>query len=77
HGSDDPEIPERNRIREPASLDKIIATVARTLGCDQRQIYESVRGRQNLARMLVVRFIWQGFDETDYQQRISPTAPAR
>ena len=27
--------------------------VARTLDCDQRQIYESVRGRQNLARTQV------------------------
>jgi len=43
-------------LREPASPDKIIAAVARTLDCDQRQIYESVRGRQNLARMLVAHF---------------------
>jgi len=56
HGSDDPEIAERNRIREPASLENIIAAVARALDCDQRQIYESVRGRQNLARMLVAHF---------------------
>lgn len=26
------------------------------LDCDQRQIYESVRGRHNLARMLVAHF---------------------
>ena len=56
HQTDDPEIAERNRIRKPLSLAKIIAAVARTLDCDQRQIYESVRGRQNLARMLVAHF---------------------
>ena len=32
------------------------AVVARTLDCDQRQSYESVRGRQNLARRLVAHF---------------------
>jgi len=30
--------------------------VATTLDCDRRQIFESVRGRQNLARMLVAHF---------------------
>ncbi|MDT8410551.1 MAG: transposase [Wenzhouxiangellaceae bacterium] len=56
HGCDDSEITERNRVHEPASLDKIIAVVATTLDCDQQQIYQSIRGRQNLARMLAVHF---------------------
>lgn len=56
HGCDDPEIAERNRVHEPASLDKIIAVVAMTLDCDQQQIFASVRGQQNLARMLVAYF---------------------
>ena len=56
HGRDDPEIARRKHIREPVSLDEITAVVARTLDCDQRQIYESVHGSQNLARMLIAHF---------------------
>ena len=56
HGCDDPEIAERKRVHEPASLDRIMAVVCTALGCDENQIYESVRGRQNLARMLVAHF---------------------
>ena len=56
HGRDDSEIAERGRVHEPASLNRIIAVVCAAMGCDQDQIYESVRGRQNLARMLVTYF---------------------
>jgi len=56
HGQDDPEIPERRRVHEPPSIEKIIAVVAEALECDQETIFESVRGRQNLARMLVAHF---------------------
>jgi len=56
HGQDDPEIPERKRVHEPPSMEKIIAVVASALACSQETIFESVRGRQNLARMLVAHF---------------------
>jgi len=56
HGRDDPDIAERGRVHEPASLNRIIAVVCTALGCDQSRVYESVRGRQNLERMLVIHF---------------------
>ena len=56
HGSDDPEIAERKRVHEPASLEEIIKAVARVLDCDPDQVYQSVRGRQNLARMMAALF---------------------
>lgn len=56
HGHDDPEVTERKRVHEPASIDKIVAVVARALDCNRETIFESVRGRQNLARMLVAHF---------------------
>jgi len=56
HGQDDPEITERKRVHEPASIEKIIAAVTSVLDCNQETIFESVRGRQNLARMLVAHF---------------------
>jgi len=56
HGQDDPEITERKRVHEPPSMEKIIAVVASALECNQETIFESVRGRQNLARMLVAHF---------------------
>ena len=65
--TDDPEIAERNRIGEPASLDKIVAAVARTMERDQRQIYESVRGRQNPARILVADFAYRS-GQMDYRE---------
>lgn len=56
YGSDDPEVPERKRLREPPSLDKIIDSVSMVVGCDRQHVYESVRGRRNVARMLVTHF---------------------
>lgn len=56
HGQDSPEVPERKRLREPPSLDRIIQTVVMVVGCDRQRVYESVRGRRNVARMLVVHF---------------------
>jgi chromosomal replication initiation ATPase DnaA len=59
HGTDDPEVAERKRVHDPASLEEIIVAVAAALGCDRQQIYESVRGRQNIARMLVAYFAYR------------------
>ena len=56
HLCDDPELPEFKRVHAPVSLDEIIEVVGATLDCDRQLIYESVRGRQNLARMLVAYF---------------------
>ena len=48
----------RRPPQKPAEINKMVgpASVATTLDRDQRQIYESVRGRQNLGRMLVAHF---------------------
>lgn len=56
HGQDDPEVPERKRLRELPSLDRVIDTVTTVVGCDRKHIYESIRGRRNVARMLVAHF---------------------
>ena len=56
YGSDDPEIAERKRVLKPTSLDKIVEVVARALDCDPDQVYQSVRGRRNLARMMAAHF---------------------
>jgi len=56
HGRDDPEVTALKRVHEPVSLDQIIAVVATTLDCNRSEVYQSVRGRQNLARMMVAHF---------------------
>jgi len=56
HDQDDPEITDRKRVYKPPSIEKIIAVVTSTLECNQQTIFDSVRGRQNLARMLVAHF---------------------
>lgn len=56
YGKDDPEVPERKRLHRPAPLDEIIDSVKMVVGCDRERVYESIRGRRNVARMLVVHF---------------------
>lgn len=56
YGTDDPEVTAVKRVREPVSLEGMLAVVASVLGCDRQQVYESVRGKQNLAGMLVAHF---------------------
>lgn len=56
HGHNDPEVSERKRVHESASIEKIIAVVTTALDCNQKMVFESVRGRQNLPRMLVAHF---------------------
>ena len=59
HGTDDPEVTERKRVHEPASLEEIVTAVADVLACDREKIHESVRGKQNLARMLAAHFAYR------------------
>lgn len=56
YGKDDPEVPEHKRLHRPAALDEIIDSVTTVVGCDRERVYESIRGRRNVARMLVVHF---------------------
>jgi len=56
HGPDDPEVSERKRVNKPVSLNKIIGVVTTILDCNRSEVHQSVRGRQNLARMMAIQF---------------------